>query len=292
MVRSRFSQALLIQAGLGTFVAAAMNSAHYSNLGPRDSTACQGGGDRDIVAPKQNIWATFSNNERTALRCFIDQWADQNVGMIIPSNNSIISSSGSQPRFNSTRSYNESRSFVASDQSQINDTGCVRPITGRLAHTTSFLELIYPNKSDALAYIQGNGPAPARYASFVLGFSEDNNTQISQKFSIGPLPLSSTTTKIQRMDWDATRSSGGKIVQPSQNINAVNDDKLIKDITSSMKDIMDDLVGADIVAAGKNDIKRQQNVAWVCLSSFYYHRSFIKLNASRHGAILDLLLSC
>ncbi|RPB24911.1 amine oxidase catalytic domain-containing protein [Terfezia boudieri ATCC MYA-4762] len=54
-------------------------------------------------------------------------------------------------------------------------------------------ELIPPNKTDALAYLEGNGSVPTRYARVVLfqGASEDPYVH---EIKVGPLPISKKTT--------------------------------------------------------------------------------------------------
>lgn len=123
-----------------------------------------------------------------------------------------------------------------------------------------YLDLVYPNKSGALAYLQGKGPIPPKYASFHLKFDEDEHSSTAQKFSIGPLPLSPNVTTIQPMDWDATSSTGGKTVQ-ANNEKTVFAGDLMNKILPEMKDIIEDLVGP---SGSTKFLKQEAGAMWVC----------------------------
>jgi hypothetical protein len=275
MVRVGFVKALLAQACLGSFFTTATNLPYHSNLGPRGSAACQRGENRDVVAPKENIWAGISTTERSALECYILQWADRNTGILQP-NHKITNTS--HPRLsgssfglgtNATRgSWNQTHPPVFTNGTQSQEGSCDRPQDA--GFMLSYIDLIYPNKSDALAYIQANGPTPPRYAKFVLTYSEDDVSDTRQKFSIGPLPVSPNVTKIERMDYDATRSRGGKIKTVRRRDQSIDAESLLANITLSMKDILEDLVGANATAQGPRNQKpgaAGENVEWVCLTS-------------------------
>lgn len=125
-----------------------------------------------------------------------------------------------------------------------------------------YIDLVYPNKSDALVYLEGNGPKPPRYASFNLVFDEDEHSSTHQKFSIGPLPLTPNITIVQPMDWDATSSTGGKIVQANDE-SAVSFEDLMKTILPEMEDILEDLVGPGVSSRGATFLKQEAGAMWV-----------------------------
>lgn len=50
------------------------------------------------------------------------------------------------------------------------------------------MDVLQPNKSDALAYLEGRGPAPARYARATLQFNSQLQPYI-QEYMVGPLPI-------------------------------------------------------------------------------------------------------
>lgn len=197
-----------------TFCAEATNPQKQPDLAPRDGTTCPQGGNREVTAPKENIWASIPESERTALKTFIQPWADQNILRIAGSGVDV-----------------------------------------------QYIDLVYPNKSDALAYLQDHGPEPSKYASFNLVFAEDEHSHTTQKFSIGPLPLSPNVTTIQPMNRDATSSTGGKIVQQVAAYVRAND--MLKEIVPDMEDILEDLVGKNATARGASEIKWEPNVTWV-----------------------------
>ncbi|KAE9966531.1 hypothetical protein BLS_006945 [Venturia inaequalis] len=124
-----------------------------------------------------------------------------------------------------------------------------------------YIDLVYPNKSDTLVYLEGNGPMPPRYASFNLVFDEDEHSSTHQKFSIGPLPLTPNITIVQPMDWDATSSTGGKIVQANDE-SAVSFEDLMKTILPEMEDILEDLVGPGISGRGATFLKQEAGAMW------------------------------
>ncbi|TLD18700.1 hypothetical protein E2P81_ATG11610 [Venturia nashicola] len=124
-----------------------------------------------------------------------------------------------------------------------------------------YLDLVYPNKSDALAYLQGSGPMPPKFASFNLVFNEDDHSRTHQKFSIGPLPLSPDVTTIQPMDWDATSSTGGKTVRVNEE-KTVSVNNLMETFLPTMKDILEDLVGPAASSGPTRFLKQEASAVW------------------------------
>lgn len=243
MVPMRF--VLFLLASLCTFFTAVTSSQNRADLRPRDGTTCPQGGNRDITAPKENIWTSISFNDRAELTNYINKWADQNV----------LRMAGS-------------------------------------AVTLEYIDLIYPNKSDALSYLQDDGPLPPRYASFNLFFAEDRNSYTRQKFSIGPLPLSANTTTIHPMDWDATSSTGGKAVQ--QTAYGLNATDLLRSIAPDMRDIIEDLVGPNVDASGASNIKQAADGVWVRVVHSWLHGHILTLfslaSVPKTGKIMTLAI--
>lgn len=60
-------------------------------------------------------------------------------------------------------------------------------------NTIALVELLQPNKTAALPYLNGEGPAPDRYARVAIQFQATKEPYI-QDFMVGPLPISSQTT--------------------------------------------------------------------------------------------------
>jgi primary-amine oxidase len=55
------------------------------------------------------------------------------------------------------------------------------------------VELLLPNKTDALAYLEGKAPPPPRFAHAILDIRTTKTAYI-QDFVVGPLPISPRTT--------------------------------------------------------------------------------------------------
>ena len=69
------------------------------------------------------------------------------------------------------------------------------------------VELLQPNKSDALAYLDSNGTAPARYARARIAFGAREDAYV-QEFQVGPLPVKNGTTSVQPLKGIFTNGSG------------------------------------------------------------------------------------
>lgn len=104
------------------------------------------------------------------------------------------------------------------------------------------VELMHPNKTDVLAYLDGNATAPTRYAHVVL----DNRASVDPTYAdilVGPLPLQNGTAKWEPLEHPYTRKTQGHI----RNLDADGDDTLYSDwlyiVSASIQDITLDLWG-------------------------------------------------
>ncbi|KAF7334468.1 Amine oxidase [Mycena venus] len=108
------------------------------------------------------------------------------------------------------------------------------------------VDLVQPNKTDALHYLDHNGPIPARYALARIAFGATEEPYV-QDFIVGPLPISNAST-YESLDW-ATTSGSAKI----RNYNA--DERLINqwnlNVTATVADIVLDLLNG--TATGSKD---------------------------------------
>ncbi|KEY64646.1 hypothetical protein S7711_02847 [Stachybotrys chartarum IBT 7711] len=77
-------------------------------------------------------------------------------------------------------------------------------------NTLLIVELMQPNKSDALAYIDGNSCAPTRYAHAILNF-QNSSEPYYQDILVGPLPVRNGTTRWEPLDYFLTRKTEGKV---------------------------------------------------------------------------------
>ncbi|CAK5278719.1 unnamed protein product [Mycena citricolor] len=67
------------------------------------------------------------------------------------------------------------------------------------------LDLVAPNKTDALDYLDHSGPLPARYAVAKIMFGATEEPYL-QDFIVGPLPISNTST-YESLDWSTTKGT-------------------------------------------------------------------------------------
>ncbi|KAL6922703.1 hypothetical protein FSST1_006729 [Fusarium sambucinum] len=69
------------------------------------------------------------------------------------------------------------------------------------------MDLLQPNKTDALTYLEGNGPAPARYARATLQFNSQLQPYI-QEYMVGPLPVQEGSTRYEELNYMFTSGRG------------------------------------------------------------------------------------
>ena len=69
------------------------------------------------------------------------------------------------------------------------------------------VELLQPNKSDALPYLDSYAPAPARYAKATLQFGATAEPYI-QEYMVGPLPVVAGKTSYAELSYIYTSGSG------------------------------------------------------------------------------------
>ncbi|KAJ7032822.1 copper amine oxidase [Mycena alexandri] len=130
------------------------------------------------------------------------------------------------------------------NQTELNLTA--NAVAGPWDNAIEVVDLVQPNKTDALAYLDNGGPIPARYAMARIAFGATEKPYL-QEFMVGPLPISKTST-YESLDWPTT-SGSSKI----RNYNA-DDDLLTQwnlDVTASVADIVLDLLNG--TATGSDD---------------------------------------
>ena len=111
------------------------------------------------------------------------------------------------------------------------------------------VELMIPNKTDVLPYIDGGSDAPARYAHVVLDLRstlEPTYTDIL----VGPLPIDNVTTTWEYLEYPYTRKTGGSI----RNLDAdyETQHEFLFNVSRSIMDITLDLWGGTALGL-KND---------------------------------------
>ncbi|KAF4342275.1 multidrug resistance [Fusarium beomiforme] len=69
------------------------------------------------------------------------------------------------------------------------------------------MDLLQPNKTDALAYLEGHSPAPVRYARATLQFNSQVQPYI-QEYMVGPLPVQNGSTRYEELNYMFTSGRG------------------------------------------------------------------------------------
>ena len=69
------------------------------------------------------------------------------------------------------------------------------------------VELLRPNKSDALSYLDSRSPAPDRYARVVILFGATLEPYI-QEYQVGPLPVNNGSTTLSTLDFIYNKGKG------------------------------------------------------------------------------------
>ncbi|KFA62426.1 hypothetical protein S40285_06085 [Stachybotrys chlorohalonatus IBT 40285] len=118
---------------------------------------------------------------------------------------------------------------------------------GAWDNTIGITELLYPNKTEALAYLDDDGPLPPRYARVGVFFGATEEPYI-QAFVAGPLPVSEETT-IAPLDYIYTKGSG-RVPNYDADYLAAYDYK--NSVAASIADITQDLLGVTVTGA-END---------------------------------------
>ncbi|KAK4049982.1 hypothetical protein OIV83_003806 [Microbotryomycetes sp. JL201] len=109
---------------------------------------------------------------------------------------------------------------------------------GAWDNSINVVDVLYPNKDAALAYLDGDGSEPERFAKAVIYF-QANNEPYAQEFRIGPLPVNDRTT-ISPLVYPSSNSSTIRIYDAD--FEAIND--FARAEVTSMVDIVEDLLGA------------------------------------------------
>ncbi|WEW60662.1 DUF1965 and Cu_amine_oxid domain-containing protein [Emydomyces testavorans] len=132
-----------------------------SRHGKRDTSTCDHNKVVNTKAPLKNVFSELESVEVAAVTSFLHN----------------------QPELNLTIAKNATRRVVSFAASH----------GWSWDNTIGLVELLQPNKSDALPYLNGNGPAPRRYARAAIKFQATEEPYI-QDYMVGPLPISNQTT--------------------------------------------------------------------------------------------------
>ncbi|KAJ7661708.1 copper amine oxidase [Mycena rosella] len=165
-----------------------------------------------------------------------------------PSNSTIFSPVAVAPKANIFISLtdDEAASVISflHNQTKLNLTAAAD--AGAWDNAIEVVDLVQPNKTDALEYLDNGGAVPDRFAVARIAFGATDEPYL-QDFIVGPLPISNSSTYAS-LDW-ATTSGSAKI----RNHNA-DEDLLAQwnlDVTATVADIVLDLLNG--TATGSDD---------------------------------------
>lgn len=109
------------------------------------------------------------------------------------------------------------------------------------SNTVLLVELMQPNKTEALAYMDGEGAPPLRYAHVLLNLRLTDEP-VYADILVGPLPIKNGTTAWQPLEYPFTRKSGGHVRNLDADIEAVFSE-FVYGTSASISDITMDLWG-------------------------------------------------
>jgi primary-amine oxidase len=101
---------------------------------------------------------------------------------------------------------------------------------------------MWPNKTDALAYLDLNATAPTKYAHVVLNNLATEDAHYAN-IIVGPLPIDNVTTTWEPLSYSFTKKSGGTVRNLDADSKALYVD-WIYPISASIADITLDLWNA------------------------------------------------
>ncbi|KAL3423197.1 copper amine oxidase [Phlyctema vagabunda] len=128
-------------------------------------------------------------------------------------------------------------------QSTLNLTATAN--AGEWDNTLLLVELMQPNKTDVINFLDYDGAAPSRYAHVVLNHRASVDPYY-QDLLVGPLPISNWSTKYEPLTYPYTRKTEGSI----RNLDADGDDtwsEWMHGVTASILDITLDLWNASVL---------------------------------------------
>lgn len=102
------------------------------------------------------------------------------------------------------------------------------------------VEIMQPNKTDVLNYLDNNGTPPARYAHIVIDHRATTEPYY-QDLLVGPLPLQNGTTFSQELTYPYTRKTSGKVRNLDASLDSDTWNNFMYNITASILDITLDL---------------------------------------------------
>lgn len=115
------------------------------------------------------------------------------------------------------------------------------------------VEGIQPNKTDALAYLDGNSTVPTQWAKVILDMRATESPYYHE-IMVGPIPLDNATASWKPLTYPLTRKTDGKV----QNLGADDDDALytqwLHPIGASIADITMDLWNGTVTGSDNDTL--------------------------------------
>lgn len=111
-------------------------------------------------------------------------------------------------------------------------------VAGSWDNTVGITELLMPNKTDALAYLDGDSPAPVRNARVGI-FHGATDEPYAQAYMVGPLPVSDETT-IEPLEYIYNKGDGR---MPNVNADQIEAYGFYLAFLAELADVTQDLLG-------------------------------------------------
>jgi len=97
------------------------------------------------------------------------------------------------------------------------------------------MDLLQPNKSDVLPFLQEKAAAPARYARVGILFANVDEPYY-QEYMVGPLPIKNSST-VQELKYPFNNQSPGKIQAPAPYLLGSNFTSFVLELVDDVSDI-------------------------------------------------------
>ncbi|KAF5643096.1 peroxisomal amine oxidase copper-containing protein [Fusarium sp. NRRL 52700] len=138
------------------------------------AAGCSSGQEVVIKAPVNNIFQSLTDEEYAHVTAYLHEQKDLNLTAVVNSTSTIVIHQLMAPSWDNV---------IVS------------------------LDLLQPNKTGALAYLEGHGPAPVRYARATLQFNSKLQPYI-QEYMVGPLPIQKGLTHHEELNYIFTSGRG------------------------------------------------------------------------------------
>ncbi|KAF8245031.1 amine oxidase catalytic domain-containing protein [Wilcoxina mikolae CBS 423.85] len=217
-------------------VATPLSSPPYPRIIKRADacTACVPPASIPAKAPHENIWLGLTDAEVADVVAFLTSSATaRNLDITLPQNQTAGSN-------------------TTADTTPAAQTPESVPRNGTAAagnNTLLLVELLLPNKTDALHYANGKGAAPPRYAHAVLDMRKDTTTPYILDLQIGPLPIS-PRTRVSPLTYPYNHGThiSNRLVSKREDSS-----QWLTDTAANMSDITMKMWGGQVTSDGSND---------------------------------------